>query len=129
MEADPRTQTYLVTFVMPSPEDLIILPGMTGTVYEYLKETEEANGGMFLLPVEAVVVDGLGNYYVWIVERREDESWRVHRQDIEVGEMIGGDIIVTGGVRAGMRIAAAGVHLLQDGQEVRRLEDVVEESK
>ena len=84
---------------------------------------------MFLLPVEAVVVDGLGNYYVWIVERREDESWRVHRQDIEVGEMTGGDIIVTGGVRAGMRIAAAGVHLLQDGQEVRRLEDVVEESK
>ena len=45
--------------------------------------------------------------------------------------MIGGDIIVTGGVKAGMRIAAGGVHLLQDGQEVRRLEEVVveEESK
>lgn len=131
MEADPRTQTFLATFVMPSPEDLIILPGMTGTVYEYLKETEAVDADTFLVPVEAVVVDGLGNYYMWVVGPWQDDSWRVHRQDIEVGEMIGGDIIVTGGVKAGMRIAAGGVHLLQDGQEVRRLEDaaVREESK
>lgn len=129
MEADPRTQTFLVTFVMPSPKDLIILPGMTGTVYEYLKEREETNRDMFLLPVEAVLVDGLGNYYVWVVEHCEDDRWSVNRQDIEVGEMTGGYIIVKEGIRAGMRIAAAGVHLLQDGQEVRRLEDVAGESK
>lgn len=129
MEADPRTQTYLVTFVMPSPEDLIILPGMTGTVYEYLKETEQLDSETYLLPIEAVVVDGLGAYYVWVVGRGDNGSWRVHRQDIEVGEMIGGDIIVTGGVRSGMEIAAGGVHLLQDGQEVRRLAAEAEESK
>jgi RND family efflux transporter MFP subunit len=39
-EADPTTQTYAVTLVMPAPTDVSILPGMTATVTPYRRDVE-----------------------------------------------------------------------------------------
>jgi hypothetical protein len=46
----------------------------------------------------------------------------VQRQDVEVGQMIDNQIIVASGVAEGDRIAAAGVHILREGQKVTVLE-------
>jgi RND family efflux transporter MFP subunit len=117
MEADPLTQTYLITFSMPAPEGINILPGMTATVWEYPIQTDQQTK-VFLLPVEVVPVDGSGQYYVWKAVKTDSERFTVHRQEVEVGIMEGGSIQVLSGLSPGDKIAAGGVHMLQEGQEV-----------
>ncbi len=46
----------------------------------------------------------------------------VRRVDVTVGQMLEREILVTDGIERGDRIAAAGVHLLKDGQKVRLLD-------
>jgi multidrug efflux system membrane fusion protein len=46
----------------------------------------------------------------------------VHRVDVKVGEMMQNEILVIEGLAKGDRIAAAGVHLLQEGRPVRPLD-------
>ena len=125
LEADPQTQTYLATFVMPSPEDVAILPGMNATVTEkpQAPAVTTAEGG-FAVPVDLVPIDGKGTYYVWKLSENDDgKTMTVNRRDVEVGRLTGQYVIVTGGLDKGDRIAAAGVHLLKDGQQVRPLVD------
>jgi RND family efflux transporter MFP subunit len=119
-EADPKTQTYEVTFTMPAPTDVTILPGMTATITEYdVSSTTTAAG--IPIPLDMVPVDGVGQYYVWLVKKSSDGTTRVHRQNVKVGEMTSNDILVMEGVKPGEQIAAAGVHLLEEGQQVRTL--------
>lgn len=120
-EADPLTQTYAVTLTMPAPEDVTILPGMTATVHEYLKAGEEAEGAGFLVPLDIVPVDGQGQYFVWTLKDVGDGTYSVHRTDVEVGEIIEDKVFVKSGLDKGDRIAAAGVHILQEEQRVRLL--------
>jgi len=118
-EADPATQTYAATFVMPAPEDVMILPGMTATIREYQKEPETTDAVAYAVPADAVPVDGQGNYFVWAVKGTGEGMGTVHRVDVQVGEMVGDEVLVLAGVKPGDRIALAGVHLLQEGQQVR----------
>jgi RND family efflux transporter MFP subunit len=74
-EADPATQTYAATFMMPAPkkEDeeegaISILPGVTATVREYPKEPAESEPVVFAVPIDAVPIDGQGNYFMWVVK-------------------------------------------------------------
>jgi multidrug efflux system membrane fusion protein len=120
-EADSKTQTYAATFIMPSPEDVNILPGMTATIHALLRVSEEDVPAGYALPVGVVPVDGRGNYYVWKVEKDAGEIYTVRRADVNVGELMEGVIQVLDGVAPGDRIAAAGVHFLQEGQRVRLL--------
>jgi RND family efflux transporter MFP subunit len=120
-EADPATQTYAVTVVMPAPKDVTILPGMTATIRTYRKESAGPAGGGYAVPVDAVPVDGLGNCFVWVVKEKADRAWTVHRREVTVGEMMQDSILVTDGLEQGDHIATAGVHFLQEGQQVRLL--------
>jgi len=124
-EADPKTQTYAVTFSMHSPEDVNILPGMTATVKEYRQAAEEGVSS-YAVPIDGVPVDGLGNYYVWLLKKEAENIYTVHRTDVEVGDMIGDSIQILKGLKKGDRIAMAGVHYLQEGHQVRLLESRAE---
>jgi RND family efflux transporter MFP subunit len=126
-EADPLTQTYLVRFSMPAPKDVTILPGMTGTILEYPKETDQ-QAGVFLIPVDAVPVEGSGQYYVWKAQPKDSDLYTVHQQKVEVGAMEGDNIRILSGLSQGDKIAASGVHMLQEGQEVREFIPKSEES-
>lgn len=120
-EADPLTQTYLATFVMPAPEDVQILPGMTATIWVFLLKDRLNQQEGFPVPVDAVPVDGQGVYFVWkVVEKAGKHT--VQRMDVKVGEMMADEILVVEGLAKGDRIATAGVHLLYEGQEVRLLQ-------
>ena len=116
--ADPKTQTYLAAFIMPAPKDVNILPGMTVTIHEYVLARKGAKGAGYSLPIDAVSVDGLGVYYVWVLKSGEDDIYTVHRVNVKVGEMMGDKIFVLDGVAKGDRIATAGVHFLQEDQRV-----------
>jgi RND family efflux transporter MFP subunit len=117
-EADPLTQTYLITFSMPIPEGINILPGMTATIWEYPKETDPKTA-VFLVSIDAVPVDEAGQYYVWKAKKTDSDEYTVHRQNVQVGAMEGDSIRITSGLSLGDKIAASGVHMLQEGQKVR----------
>lgn len=117
-EADAATQTFRITLTMTPPEDANILPGMSATVTVYRKEVAETDQDTgYAVPIDAVPIDGTGKYYVWKLSQSGD-SWKVNRSDVIVGDMVGDAIIVTGGLDKGDRIATAGVHFLQENQQV-----------
>lgn len=124
-EADPLTQTFAVTFTMIAPEDLSILPGMTSTIVPY-RLLDQAGEPVIAVPLDVVPVDGQGTYYVWQVSQVDQDLYAVHRTNVQVGEMIGDTILITSGLAQGDRIAAAGVHFLQEGQQVRLLDSDLE---
>ncbi|MHC5061917.1 MAG: efflux RND transporter periplasmic adaptor subunit [Planctomycetota bacterium] len=117
-EADPLTQTYLVTFLMPSPEGIYVFPGMTATIWEYPKEIDPEDM-VLLAPIDAVPVDGIGQYYIWKAEKKSADEYTVHRHNVEVGAMEGDSIRIISGLSRSDKIAASGVHLLREGQKVR----------
>ena len=114
-EADPRTQTYEVTLLMPSPERAIILPGMTADVTLRFVSPDSHT---FRIPVHAVSTDIQGNHYVWSVDMT---AMTVKKQLITVGEMSGDNILVLSGLKVGERIVVAGVAYLRAGMKVRLL--------
>ena len=122
-EADPVTQTYLVSFSMPAPKGLNILPGMTATITEYEKVKKQVISDGFLVPVNAVPIDEVGKYYVWKAKASPDgKTYTVHKTIVKVGEMARGSIKIIEGLSKDDRIATAGVNFLQEGQQVYLLD-------
>lgn len=120
-DADPVTQTYEATLTMPSPDGINILPGMTATVRAYPRQPSDGESEAFAIPMNAVPVDGTGNYFVWKLTHEDGDIWVVHRVDVDVGDLAGDTIVVTQGIGLGDRIAAAGIKVLREGQRVRLL--------
>jgi RND family efflux transporter MFP subunit len=120
-QADIRTQTFQITFSMDPPEGYNILPGMTGQVIMIDKDDDDQTEVTeFAVPSFAVVADADGEPYVWIVD---PEAMTVSKRGVKLGRVAGKDQIwITDGVSEGERIAAAGVHHLQEGMKVRLMD-------
>ena len=122
--ADPATLTYKVTFSLPVPMGINILPGMTATVIADLSGLYSESRQGFLLPVEAVFsaedepADS-GGKYIWKVD---PDTMRTVRQKVRVGALTGTSIIVYEGVDTGDRVIAAGVHSVLPDMLVRPME-------
>jgi len=122
-EADPITQTFRIKFVMPAPQGINIMPGMTSTVT--LTGTEQGffKDVEFVIPSAAVFPDEEGNQCVWVVHPTE---LSVHKRKVTVGNITGTDSIeITKGLTAGERIAVAAVHQLQEGMKIRLIGDKI----
>ena len=115
--ADPKTQTFEVSFTMPAPKDFLVLPGMTATVTADLSKVATANT-VFYLPAAAVTADESLQPFVWVVDETE---MTVHRTPVEVGRLAGRSIAVMGGLTPGSRVVTAGVGYLAEGMQVRLL--------
>lgn len=129
-DADPSTQTYRLRVIMPMPEDVNILPGMTATIQADVQKktaSKQTTQTTFAIPIDLVPVDGQGQYYVWKVIDDGQGLADVQRANVKVGEMVGNDILITQGIKQGDRIAAAGVHLLAQGRKVRLMAHVTKE--
>jgi RND family efflux transporter MFP subunit len=114
-EADPVTQTYAVTLMMPNPEGSGLLPGMTATV----TWEPEARDGASLITVPAAAVVGQAGRRpsVWIID---PEQMTASRREVEVGSIVAGDQIqILSGLEKGERLASAGAHHLTAGMKVR----------
>ncbi|NNJ98366.1 MAG: efflux RND transporter periplasmic adaptor subunit [Gammaproteobacteria bacterium] len=118
--ADRATQTFEVTYTLPAPDELEVLPGMTTTVNVDLTRFLDS-GRMFTVPVAAVVADPGLAPKVWIVNQ---DTMTVTVREIEVGTMQGNTIQVLSGLDGGERIVTAGAPFLVEGMKVRLLPDV-----
>jgi len=121
-QADPRTQTFEVRFTFTPPDQLVILPGMTGTVeLNFAIASEEATDEELTrihVPLSAVLSDGQAQY-VWIVDT---QTMRVTRRDIQVGEALGDMLMVEAGLDEGETIVSAGASFLHEGMMIRAYE-------
>jgi len=122
--ADPNTRTFRATFSMVKPPGIGLLSGMTAKLVLTGLQTTAADE--FLLPVDAVLADSEERPFVWIVD---EESMTVSKLPVEVGEVTGGRIVVTEGLKTGESIAMSGVHLLTEGSKVTELKESDETRK
>lgn len=115
-EASATTRTFPVTLIMDQPEGATILPGMAGRAKGKPIPPGEATEPEIVIPVGAVFVpteDGASA--VWIID---ESSSTVSRRSVQIGNLVSGGYVIDDGLARGELIATAGVHFLEEGQEV-----------
>ncbi|WP_068314432.1 efflux RND transporter periplasmic adaptor subunit [Polycladidibacter hongkongensis] len=117
-EADPVTQTYRVTLAMPYPNDLSIFPGMTASVRIDARSPHVAGNDGILLPTSAIGMNPDKTSFVWIVNGTTNA---ISKRAVQLGQVLGPLVTISGGVDAGETIVVAGVAHLQDGQVIQPL--------
>lgn len=118
--ADPATQTFPITFTMPQPTDLNVLPGMTALVIISDLQLGEDESVPITVPAHAVFSDASGAAQVWVIDTR---SQTVHRRGVRVGPVTGTQsIVVLDGLTPGETIAVAGIYQLEEGQQIRLMD-------
>jgi len=116
--ADPKTQTFEVTFDMASPKDFIVLPGMTATVtIDFSRRLQSADTTQWV-PLNAVVADSALGARVWIID---PETMTVSSVGVEVGRMQGDQVEITSGLSGGEEIVSVGASYLAEGMQVTRM--------
>ena len=117
--ADPKTQTFEVTFDMAAPTDFIVLPGMTATVtIDFSARLQGADTTQWV-PLNAVVADSALDARVWVLD---PETMTVSSVGVQVGRMQGDQIEITSGLSGGEEIVSVGASYLAEGMQVTRME-------
>lgn len=119
-QADPNTQTFEVVLIMNKPDELNIMPGMSVSVMASLPRREQG-GGVTVVPATSVFADREGgtDQFVWVVN---ETDMTVGRRAVTIGGLRGTSVEVLSGINNGDRIVTAGVHYLEEGQQVSLLQ-------
>ncbi len=112
--ADKETQTYEVTFSMPSAPGLIILPGMSATVTLDLRAVTDGPS-IHWLPQTAVLGGADLSPKVSIYD---NATGAVEGRSVSVGRLDGDRIEVLDGLVDGDRVVSTGVAYLAEGMNV-----------
>ena len=110
VQADALTHTYDV-FIHVANGDRKLLPGMVASV-SFRSPTVSL--GKPLLPVAAVQKKADGGLFVWVV----GNDSTAHRQQVDIGEMMGNRVTVTAGINEGQRVVTEGYQKLSEGTKV-----------
>lgn len=111
-------QTFQLTFGMPPPEGLRILPGSSVKVLAVLNDDRSD----LLVPATALVPgrDGTLSAFLFEPEKGNRDLGRLRRVTVDVEPIASGQMRVLGGLEAGDEIVAMGADAMEDGQQVRR---------
>ena len=124
-EPSRTTRTYPVTLIMDQPEDIKILPGMAGKATRVVAVPDMKDQSGIIIPETAVFSpENSDTTYVWVID---DQAKTVSKRLVKVGEFLDTGITVTDGLTPGEWIATAGVHYLQEEQQVRILSETPKE--
>lgn len=123
--ADAKTQTYVATYVMDAPDDLMIMPGMSATLFikgsDYRFDSADLDNAI-RLPESAVAAAPDGSFGVWVLEPSAEKGvFAARHRTVELASRNNGTVTVLKGVKPGERIATAGVSQLTEGRKVRLL--------
>ena len=115
--ADQSTQTFEGRFTFQAPSDLVVLTGMTATLYfDYKIEGQGAGGASGIsIPLASIIKEG-DKKYVWVVKPGERT---VSKRPVEVTDRVGANVVATKGLKVGETIVAAGGAYLRKGDRVR----------
>lgn len=115
-EPNAVAQTYEVRFGLSRPEGGMLLPGMTVTVRMSVRNG--AAPATVRVPVAAVESAPSGEAHVWV---HDAASGRMRRQQVRLGPVRDGHVLILSGLRAGEQVAVAGLGALSEDRPVRPL--------
>ncbi len=116
--ADAATRTYPARITLIDPPAAVAL-GMTASViFEAPLPTP-----IITAPLQALLKES-GGTYVWLLD---GSSMTVRKSQVQIATVSGNDVVLLSGLNPGDTIVTAGVHLLKEGQKVKRLEDTIAE--
>ena len=108
--ADPVTRTFSVKVTMQAKEALPL--GVTVSVTP--QSLDRSGPAVIKLPTSAFHHDGK-NAAVWVLDPAQ---MTVKLQPVVIATADGNDVVVSQGLQPGMKVVAAGVHVLSPGQKV-----------
>jgi RND family efflux transporter MFP subunit len=112
--------SYPVT-VRIEKADAAVRPGMAANV----RFTFGGDGGkteeMLITPIASVSSDAEGKF-VYLLTPGDGENYVATKKRVTVGDLQGAGFVVTEGLKAGDKVATAGIKVLLDGMEVRLME-------
>jgi len=117
-DANTATRTYAVTFKMPAPSDLHILPGMTGEVSidSFASQAKSGKSGIYV-PATAVFSDNTGRTYVWVVGKKDHAA---QRRTVNTGRLTEKNYYeVLNGLQGNDQVVTAGVNFINAGMILR----------
>jgi multidrug efflux pump subunit AcrA (membrane-fusion protein) len=77
------------------------------------------------LPTSALRQDGQGSS-VWVLD---SNAMTVSLQPVQLGPVVGNDVVIAAGLQAGQQVVVTGVHVLTPGQKVTVFKPVVEATR
>jgi len=114
--ADPKTQTFKVTYTLPTPDDLRVLPGMTAHLTADLSALDMDDSLIYSVPLGALSADANLQAGVW---RVNPDSMQVDFQPVTTGNMQADSVQILSGLNEGDIIVTAGSAYLSKGMTVR----------
>ncbi|HET7896381.1 MAG TPA: efflux RND transporter periplasmic adaptor subunit [Flavisolibacter sp.] len=105
---DPQTGT-IKTRLLFSNKGGMLKAGMNGTV----RVASNAKEASIVIPFKAVT-EQLGEYFTYVV----GDSSKVDQRKVELGQQIGGNVIVKSGLQPGDKIVVEGVQNLRQGSVI-----------
>lgn len=105
---DPQTGTIKTRLLFSNKEGLL-RSGMNGTIRVAANAKTEA----IVIPFKAVT-EQLGEYFVYTI----GDSSKASQRKVELGQQIGGTVIIKNGLKAGEKIAVEGVQNLRQGSVI-----------
>jgi RND family efflux transporter MFP subunit len=108
--ADPVTRTYAVRVALDAKDDLPLGSTVSVTAAAFA----HGDKPVIKLPTSAFLRDGNASA-VWVLDAA---TMTVHLQPVEIATADGNDVVVASGLKPGMQVVVAGVHVLSPGQKV-----------
>lgn len=123
--ADQNNQTFVATYTMVAPKDLLLLPGMSATLTisgaSYAKTGDESADAMMIIPESGIGAASDGSHFVWVLRQAPEKGvYEVNRRGVVVVRRTDEGTVVTG-LKSDERIATAGVSILSEGRKVTLL--------
>ena len=116
--ADPVTRTYQIK-VSLDDKDASSAPPLGATVYVVPQAFARSGVDVIKLPTSALKQDGKTTA-VWVLDMA---SMTVKSQPVVIATADGNEAVVSSGLKPGMKVVSAGVHVLQAGQKVTIYKD------
>ena len=108
--ADPVTRTYAVRVALDARDEL----PLGSTVSVTADALAHGAQAVIKLPTSAFFKDGNASA-VWVLDAA---SMTVQRTPVEIATADGNEVVVSSGLKPGMQVVSAGVHVLSPGQKV-----------
>lgn len=109
-------QTFRITFGMAPPDDLVVLPGSSVTVFVTLNLGQDG----LRIPRSAVMTGNDGAPKVMVFTPDGEDEGTVAAVPVTLQPTSTGAVDVTAGLELGQEIVASGANMLSDGARVRR---------
>ena len=113
--ADPVTRTFQVKVSVQGPDT----PALGSTVSVLPQSLGHAGAGVIKLPTSALRQEGASTA-VWVLD---PQSMTLKSQTVQIATADGNEAVVAAGLRPGMLVVSAGVHVLSPGQKVTLYQD------